>query len=127
MDLSALTAQVFAVEQAFADTMAQRDHEAFKAFLADDAVFFSGDSPLRGKATVAEHWARYFVADRAPFSWAPESVEVLESGELALSTGPVWGSDGARIATFTSIWRLGPQGWQVVFDRGSPYCPAESP
>ncbi len=111
------------VERAFARTMADRDHEAFAAFLSEEAVFFSGTTAQRGKASVAAHWKRYFEMPEAPFSWAPETVAVLDSGTLALSTGPVWNPAGVRISTFTSIWRQEQPGvWRIVFDKGNQYC-----
>ena len=55
----------------------------------------------------------------APFSWKPERVEVLDSGKLALSTGPVYDPDGKRIGSITSIWRReAPGTWRIVFDKG---------
>jgi len=113
--------QVFAVERAFAKTLADRDPEAFATFISDEAIFFDGTRPLRGKAAVTAAWARYFEGDEAPFSWEPDEVEALESGGLALSTGPVRDSAGTPIARFNSIWRLEePGAWRIVFDRGSP-------
>ena len=41
-DRRTLEQQVTATEQAFAATMAARDHAAFPSFLADDAVFLNG-------------------------------------------------------------------------------------
>jgi ketosteroid isomerase-like protein len=80
----------------------------------------SGDTSLRGKEAVADAWRRYFGAEEAPFSWEPESVEVLESGSLALSSGPVFDGAGDRIGSFTSVWRREAPGvWRIVFDRGS--------
>ena len=115
--------QVMETERAFARTMAARDHAAFASFLSDEAVFFDGDRPLRGKQVVAAEWRRFFEGDRAPFSWEPDHVEVLESGSLALSTGPVYDPAGKCIARFTSIWRQeAPGRWRIVFDRGSPHC-----
>ncbi len=59
----------------------------------------------------------------APFSWQPEVVEVLASGTLALSSGPVWDPTAKRIGTFNSVWRREPGGqWRVVFDKGCPVC-----
>ncbi len=45
---------------------------------------------------------------------------VLDSGELALSTGPVYDPAGKQVATFNSIWRREPDGsWLIIFDKGS--------
>lgn len=121
-DLAALAAEVRAAETAFAKSMADRDHAAFASHLADEAVFFSG-KVLRGKAAVAEGWKRLYEGPKAPFSWEPEKVEVLDSGTLALSSGPVFAPDGKRAGTFNSIWRREPGGgWKIVFDNGCPPC-----
>lgn len=114
---------VVATERAFAQSMADRDHQAFARFISDDAVFLSGSRALRGKQEVVRAWAAYFTAPQAPFSWQPETVEVLASGDLALSTGPVRDGNGKLIATFTSIWRLeAPDTWRIVFDKGNEVC-----
>jgi ketosteroid isomerase-like protein len=118
-----LTRSVEATERAFAKTMADRDFERFTAFLSDEAIFFSGAEPLRGKREIAERWSRFFQGAEAPFSWEPDRVEVLDSGTLALSTGPVKDAHGKLVARFSSIWRQKPPGvWRIVFDRGSPVC-----
>jgi ketosteroid isomerase-like protein len=110
-----------AVEVGFAATMAARDHDAFVSFIADEAVFFNGDSELRGRAAVAEAWARFFVAEQAPFSWRPEVVSVLDSGKLGLTSGPIFDAAGNPVGTFSSIWRKAADGsWEIVFDRGCP-------
>jgi ketosteroid isomerase-like protein len=115
-----LTSQVFAAESSFAATMANRDLEAFAAFVAPEAVFL-GKTPLRGRDAVIAAWRRYFDGAEAPFSWRPETVEVLPSGTLALTSGPVYDPGGKQTNTFTSIWRLDPDGrWRVIFDRGCP-------
>jgi ketosteroid isomerase-like protein len=115
--------QVMETERAFARTMADRDHAAFGTFISQDAVFFSGPAPLRGKAAVVDGWARFYKKPAAPFSWEPEQVEVLASGDLALSTGPVHDAKGKLIAHFTSIWRLeAPGRWRIVFDKGAEVC-----
>ena len=120
-----LRQQVEDTERAFARTMADRDHAAFTSFLAAEAVFFSGEKPLRGRQQVAEAWAAFFAEPEAPFSWEPETVVVLDSGTLALSSGPVRDPAGQRFATFNSIWRLEPDGqWRIVFDKGSQDCAA---
>ena len=123
---SELTAQqqVFLAEKAFAATMRDRDFAAFGSFIDQEAVFFTGSESLRGKSEVLAWWARYFNDLSAPFSWEPDLVEVVKSGNLALSTGPVYGPDNVPIARFNSIWRrVEPGVWTVVFDKGSPLKP----
>ena len=124
VDVGAAKRQVADTERAFARTMAARDHKAFSSFLSREAVFFSGETPLRGAQQVADWWKRYYEGPDAPFSWEPEEVEVLESGTLALSSGPVRDPKGTLIATFTSVWRLEDTGkWRIIFDRGNRACP----
>ncbi len=118
-----LRQQVFEAERAFARTMADRDHRAFASFVADEAVFFGEPAPLRGKQQVVDWWARYYTGPAAPFSWEPQEVEVLDSGTLALSSGPVRDAQGKVVARFSSIWRReAPGTWRVVFDKGSEVC-----
>ena len=123
-----LKQQVTETERAFAATMKARDHAAFTTFLSDEAVFFSGPKPLHGKDAVAKAWKPFYDKPEAPFSWEPEEVEVLASGTLAISGGPVYDPKGKLIARFSSIWRLeAPGKWRVVFDRGSDVCDCKKP
>ena len=120
--------QVEARERSFAATMEHRDFEAFKSHLSEEAVFFSSTRVLRGKQQVADAWEPYFEGPSAPFSWEPETVEVLESGTLALSSGPVRSPDGKLLGTFTSIWRLEDGNtWRIVFDKGNDACDCATP
>lgn len=113
-------AEVRAREVAFAKTMAERNLEAFAEFVSSEAIFFNGDSPLRGRDTIVTAWSTLFEGERAPFSWQPELVVVLESGDLAHSSGPVITPDGNKSGRFNSVWRREPDGvWRVVFDKGS--------
>jgi ketosteroid isomerase-like protein len=112
--------EVMAAERAFAKTMADRDLAAFSSFLSEEAIFFSGPKPLRGKQEVVAFWSRFYSGPDAPFSWEPDDVQVLDSGNLALSTGPVRNPKGEPTARFNSIWRREAGGWRVVFDKGQP-------
>ena len=115
--------QVRRTEIAFAKAMADRNPSAFASFLSNEAVFFSSDRALRGAAQVAAGWKRFFDGPAAPFSWEPEQVEVLDSGSLAMSSGPVRDPDGKRIGTFNSVWRREADGkWKIVLDKGCPPC-----
>lgn len=119
-----LVREVTETERAFARSLAERNHAAFTAFLADEAIFLARERVLRGRAAVAATWKAYFEGKTAPFSWEPTAVEVLASGTLAHSSGPVRAPDGRTIATFSSVWRReAPHLWRIVFDQGSPVCP----
>lgn len=120
---AALERQVADTERAFARTMAERNHAAFASFLSEETVFFL-PAPTRGRQAVAEAWKRFFEGPQAPFSWEPTEVEVLDSGTLALTSGPVHDPRGAKVGTFTSIWRLEDGEWKIIFDKGCDACPA---
>ncbi len=112
--------EVRARETAFAKTMSDRDLDAFASFIAPDAIFFDGNTPLRGRDAIVESWRRFFHGEVAPFSWSPDLVQVLESERLALSSGPVMAASGETTGRFNSIWRKDDAGrWWIVFDKGS--------
>jgi ketosteroid isomerase-like protein len=131
--MDTLTAQVRDAENAFAKSMADRDLAAFASHVADDAVFFGNRDALRGKAAVVEAWKGFYEGPQAPFSWESADVQVLDSGKLAHSSGPVRDPAGKIVGSFNSIWRREANGqWKVVFDKGCNVCncaekPAEKP
>ena len=128
VDLPLLQQQVMETERAFARTMVERDHAAFTSYLSEEAVFFAEETPTAGRAAIAAAWRPFFEGDTAPFTWEPDRVEVLASGTLALSTGPVRDAEGRVVGRFNSIWRQEGSGrWKVVFDKGSPVCPPSNP
>jgi len=123
-----LKQQVADTERAFAATMAKRDHQAFTSFLADEAIFYSGPKVLRGKDTVAAEWKAFYEKADAPFSWEPDQVEVLDSGTLAHSSGPVRDPQGKVTGRFNSVWRQeAPGKWRIVFDKGERVCDCKKP
>ncbi len=112
---------VAARERAFARTMAQRDLAAFGGFVSLEAVFLNGHAALVGRAAVVQRWAKLFDGPDAPFDWWPDTVAVLASGRLALTSGPVFDPDGTTGSRFQSTWRREDDGeWRVVFDSGYP-------
>jgi ketosteroid isomerase-like protein len=117
--------EVIATEHAFAKTMADRDFKAFTGFIAGEAIFFSGNSVEHGSGAIAAAWRPYFNGPAAPFAWVPDNVQVLPSGKLALSTGPVY-IQGKEVGRFNSIWRLdAAHTWHIVFDKGEAVCTAK--
>ena len=122
-----LEQQVRQAERGFAQTMADRDHKAFRSFLSEEAIFFGPRGAIRGAEAVAKAWKPLYEGPQAPFSWEPEIVEVLDSGTLAHSSGPVKTPDGKVTGSFNSIWRLESDGtWRVVFDKGCSAAPSSS-
>ncbi len=118
--MDSAAAEVEAHEIAFAKTMADRDLDAFASFISPEAIFFNGNVPLKGRDAIVTAWARFFEGETAPFSWHPDVIAVLESGTLALSSGPVRAASGEEVGRFNSIWRKDEDGqWRVVFDKGS--------
>ncbi len=119
-------------ELAFAQTVKDRDLEAFAQYVAEDAIFAS-DGVLRGREAIRNGWAPLFEEGAPLLEWAPKTVAVQDSGKLAISTGPYsmtrTAADGTvtrRCGTFMSIWQKQPDGsWKIIFDGGSPAtdCP----
>lgn len=118
-DTAALRDLVEQTELSFARSMADRDFATFEALLSDEAVFLHEGGALRGKAAISAVWKPYFAPQQAPFSWKPERVEVLDSGTLAQTSGPVLNPQGQVIGRFHSVWRREKSGgWRIVFDDG---------
>lgn len=114
--------QVRAAEMAFAKAMADRDFAAFMSHVSPSAVFFGGKTVEHGPAEIGAAWRPLFNDFEAPFAWAPDAIEVLGSGDLALSTGPVV-IKGMVVGRYNSIWRLeGLNTWHIVFDKGESLC-----
>jgi ketosteroid isomerase-like protein len=121
------TEQVVAAERSLAKSMADRDFKAFTAMLSSEAIFFNGNTVMHGATEIAAVWQPYFKGPRAPFAWQPDHVEVLPSGQLALSTGPVY-MGGQVVGRYNSIWRLeDTKTWRIVFDKGEAVCSTSPP
>ena len=124
---TSLIEAVRCTEIAFSMAAESRDIQKFASHLDPDARFVSS-AVSRGAAEVAESWSVFFEPDGPRIAWRPQVVEVLESGDLALSRGPyrlqTIGESGETVeswGTFNSIWRKTSLGkWLIVFDAGSP-------
>lgn len=115
-------AEVTATEKAFAAAFAARDVKAFRSFLAPDTIWM-GTEPLHGPDAVMAAWHGLLTAPQPPFSWSPDLVLVLPSGDLARTSGPVLNPDGKLVTRFQSSWRRkAAGGWEIVFDFGTDVC-----
>ena len=114
-------------EIGFSNAVEIQDHELFSSFIDPDARFVGGKVD-RGREAIAEAWKVFFTGDLPKIMWRPKIIEVLESGDLALSRGPYriidknsQGETTEAWGTFNSVWRLTSDGeWLVVFDAGGP-------
>ncbi len=108
-----------ATETAFAAAFAARDVAGFRRFLAPDTIWM-GKAPLHGPDAVMAAWNGLLTSAKPPFSWGPDLVLVLPSGDLARTSGPVIDPDGKQVGRFQSTWRRKPAGgWEIVFDFGT--------
>ena len=119
-------------EVGFSKSVEIQDRELFASFVDPDARFV-GNKVDRGSAAIAEAWTVFFSADLPSIKWRPQIIEVLESGDLALSRGPYRiidkdenGETREAWGTYNSVWRRNADGqWMIVFDAGS--FPDETP
>ncbi len=124
--------QVRCAEIAFSRAVETGNLAEFEGFIDADARF-TGGQVLRGRAAVVDGWRVFFEAGGPSIEWAPDSVEVLESGDLAFSQGPYLmrvlddkGEETRATGRFFSVWRRTEEGaWKVIFDGGTPASPPE--
>jgi ketosteroid isomerase-like protein len=120
-------------EVGFSRSVEAHDLESFSSFVDSDARFV-GSRVDRGREAVTKAWAVFFTGDLPSIKWRPQIIEVLETGDLALSRGLYRvidkdenGAARESWGTFNSVWRLNADGqWLVVFDAGSPSHEAPS-
>jgi uncharacterized protein (TIGR02246 family) len=127
-----LAEEVRCREIGFSKSVENQDHERFASFVDPDARFV-GNKVDRSREAIAEAWTVFFTGDLPNIKWRPQFIEVLESGDLALSRGPYriidrneQGETTEAWGTYNSVWRLSADGeWLIVFDAGS--FPDETP
>jgi ketosteroid isomerase-like protein len=130
--LADLTQEVRCREIGFSRSVENQDRDHFASFIDPDARFV-GNKVDRSREVIAEAWAVFFTGDLPLIKWRPQFVEVLESGDLALSRGPYrivdkneQGEITEAWGTYNSVWRKNPDGeWLIIFDAGS--FPDETP
>ena len=122
----ALAAEVRCAEISFSLSVERKDIDAFASLIDADARFVS-DVVTRGSEAVVENWSGFFVPDGPEIAWRPQFIEVLKSGDLALSRGPYRmrvANDDLEIdefwGTYNSVWRKNQHDqWHIVFDAGN--------
>lgn len=128
-----LTIVVQCHEVAFSRSVEEQDIEAFRSFLDADVRFVSG-SPMRGPDAVIAGWISFFQPDGTKIRWWPDSIEIRNSGNLAMSQGPyemtINDEEGTTYLAgrFMSVWQANEDGsWKIIFDTGTSAQPIEGP
>ena len=119
-------------EIGFSRSVEAQDRDLFPTFIDPDARF-ANNAVVRTPEAIADAWDAFFREDAPKIKWRPQFVEVLETGDLALTRGPYRitdkddeGNPREGWGTFNSVWRLNAnREWLVVFDAGS--FPDETP
>ena len=116
-------AQVMATERFREDHGRSRPRRLCALHRRRGDLLYRADAPARPARGGRRLGAFLRGRAKAPFSWQPDTVEVLAGGSLALSSGPVHDPDGKLVSRFTSIWRRTPAGeWEIVFDKCNEVC-----
>jgi ketosteroid isomerase-like protein len=119
-------AAVRCTEISFSLSVENEDRDAFESLIDEDARFVGG-SAIRGRANIVDAWSVFFDKDGPDLIWRPQIIEVLESGDLALSRGPYRlrsrdenGDEVVEWGTYNSVWRKNSNGeWHIIFDAGN--------
>ena len=119
--------EVRCTEVAFSQSVENHDKDAFAALIDEDARFVGNTNATRGRAEIVEAWSAFFTEDGPRQVWRPQIIEVLESGDLAISRGPYRlrskdenGEPTEEWGTYNSIWRKNADGkWHIIFDAGN--------
>lgn len=93
--------------KALEQTVAMYDSEAVTA---GSAMF-----PARGPDAFRLQWKKLFALPNYTLTWNLDTIIVLDSGELAYSSG-TWRS-GKSVGPYLALWRKQPDGkWKVLVD-----------
>lgn len=111
-------------DAAFARSVSDRDEEAFRTFLGEDAIFVGSTGLLQGREAVVARWRRFLEKDGPSLRWAPTGGDGAGSGDLGWTVGnarfegkDAAGKPVARDSTYLTVWaRRGGGPWQVAMD-----------
>jgi ketosteroid isomerase-like protein len=120
-------AAIVTADENFNKSVAEKDRRKFLSFIADEAIFVSGDEQMRGRDAIMKGWDAFFQENGPSLEWQPTGAEVLVGGDVGHTVGR-WvrrarGADGRTVQTtgqYLTVWRKQADGsWLVVYDIGS--------
>lgn len=117
-------AEVLRLDAAWAGSLARGDAEAWRALVAEDALF-AGRALLRGRDEVWSGWKGFFAEGGPAIRWTPTAGGAAGSGDLAWTTG-AWrlerrGVDGRPLVSegrYLTVWLRDAGRWRVALDCG---------
>jgi len=112
------------LEADFAKAVAERGHDAFVSYFAEDGVELEDGGGVKTKADMLQEAA--WTADLS-LTWAPVKAEMAGSGDMGYTYGNYvlrskdkGGKIVARYGKYTSIWKKQKDGsWKVALDMGN--------
>jgi len=112
------------LEADFAKAVAERGHDAFVSYFAEDGVELEDGGGIKTKDVMREEGA--WPPDLS-LTWAPVKADMAASGDLGYTYGKYQlksrDKDGkfvTRYGKYTSIWKKQKDGsWKVVLDMGN--------
>jgi ketosteroid isomerase-like protein len=97
---------------------------AFLAFAADDVTLLRGNVLIKGKEALKKSFDERFKSGREKLTWAPDFVDVSDSGDMAYTYGKYvftstdsLGNKTTQEGIFHTVWkRQGDGKWKFVWD-----------
>lgn len=113
------------LEADFAKAVAERGHDAFVSYFAEDGVELEDGGGIKTKSDMRQEAA--WPADLS-LAWAPVKAEMAASGDMGYTYGNYVlkskdrdGKAVTRYGKYTSIWKKQKDSsWKVVLDMGNP-------
>lgn len=123
--VGAASAEVMALDAAWAATVARGDAEGFRDLVAEDALF-AGRALLRGREEVWAAWKGFFAEGGPALRWTPTGGAAAGSGDLAWTTGRYRlerrvpdGKVAVSEGEYLTVWtRVVGGAWLVALDCG---------
>ena len=109
-------------EQQFAHMVQEKGiHDAFVAFAADDATIMRNHALVKGKAAIDDFYKN---TNSKTLDWAPDFIEVSNSGDLGYTYGTYHytyqdstGNEQVNTGIFHTVWKRQQDGtWKFVWD-----------
>lgn len=133
VDRAAEAAAIRKIDEDWVAAVKRKDAAAVGQIYAEDAVFMVPNAPQHaGRDKVTEAWAGLMGLPNVELSFAPTTVEVSQSGDMAYDIGTYKlafdGEGGRRVedaGKYVVVWRKVDGAWKVAADILNSDLPAQ--